>query len=156
MDHNYLTREGYDKLFKELDYLKRVKRKEISKALEFARGLGDLKENAEYDSAKQAQGMLERRIAELEHSLGGAKILDDEKIDKSKVFQGAIVTIRDLDSDEETIYTLVNQEEADITQNKISMASPVGKALMGHKVGDTIEIDVPAGALTYKITKITR
>lgn len=156
MDHIYLTREGYNKLFKELDYLKKTKRREIAKQLEFARGLGDLKENAEYDSAKQAQGLLEKRIAELENSLGRAKILDDEKIDKDKVFQGAIVTIKDMDSGEETVYTLVNQEEADLTQNKISMASPVGKALMGHKVDDIVEIEVPAGALRYKIMKIDR
>jgi len=151
-----LTQEGYEKLRKELEYLKRTKRREISKQLAYARSLGDLRENAEYDAAKQAQGLLEKKIAELEQSLSCAAILDDKKIDKNKVFLGAIVKLKDLDSKEETVYMLVNQEEADISKGKIATASPVGKALLGHKVGDLIKIEVPAGSLQYKIVHISR
>ncbi|MCX5716535.1 MAG: transcription elongation factor GreA [Candidatus Omnitrophica bacterium] len=152
----YLTREGYEKLHKELGYLTKTKRREISKQLEFARGLGDLRENAEYDSAKQAQALLEKRIAELEAQLSQVTILDDTKMDKSKAYLGAAATLKDMDSGEEIVYTLVNQEEADISQNKISINSPVGKALLGHKTGDIIEINVPVGTLKYKVTKISR
>ncbi|MEI8176979.1 MAG: transcription elongation factor GreA [Candidatus Omnitrophota bacterium] len=156
MDQVYLTRDGYEKLRRELEYLKTTKRREIAKALEFARGLGDLRENAEYDSAKQAQGLLEKKIFEMEQSLSKASILDDEKIDKDKVYLGAIVAIKDLDSNDEVSYTMVNKEEADITQNKISVTSPVGKALLGHKIGDIVSIEVPAGTLSYKIIGISR
>jgi len=152
----YLTREGYTKLHKELEHLKKVKRREISKQLEYARSLGDLRENAEYDSAKQAQGLLEKRIAELENSLSQSKILDDEKIDKGKAYLGAQITLKDLDTDDEIVYALVNPEEADIAQNKISVTSPVGKAILGHKLNDKVEIQVPAGTIKYKITKISR
>lgn len=156
MAHTYLTREGYEKLRRELQHLKKTERKKISKALAHARSLGDLRENAEYDAAKQAQALLEKRIAELEQSLSQTKFLDDEKIDKGKALLGAKVTLKDLDSKEEIVYMLVNQEEADIAQNKISVISPVGKAILGHKVNDTIEIEVPAGVLRYKIAKISR
>jgi len=151
-----LTRDGYEKLRKELEYLKKTKRKEISKQLAYARSLGDLRENAEYDAAKQAQGLLEKKIAELEQSLSSAAILDDKRIDKNKVFLGAVVKLKDLDSKEEIVYMLVNQEEADISKGKIATASPVGKALLGHKVGDLIKIEVPAGSLQYKIVHISR
>ncbi|MDD5449126.1 MAG: transcription elongation factor GreA [Candidatus Omnitrophica bacterium] len=156
MDYTYLTREGYEKLFKELEYLKKTKRREISEQLEHARSLGDLRENAEYDSAKQAQALLEKRIAELERDLSRVKILDNEKIDKNKAYLGATVTLKDLDSGEVLIYMLVNQEEADFANNKISVSSPVGKAVLGHAVNDTIELEVPAGALRYKVVKIER
>lgn len=156
MDYIYLTRNGYEKLYKELEYLKKTKRREIAKDLEYARSLGDLTENAEYDSAKQTQALLEKRIAELEHNLSRVKILDDEKIDKDRALLGAAVTLKDLNTDEEIVYTLVNQQEADISQNKISVASPVGKALLGHKVDDIIELEVPAGRLRYRVLKITR
>lgn len=156
MEQVYLTRDGYEKLRKELEYLKRTKRKEIAKQLEYARSLGDLRENAEYDSAKQAQAFLEKKIAELEHNLSRAKILDDERIDKDKVYLGANVALKDLNSNEEVVYILVNKEEADISQNKISITSPVGKAILGHKTGDLIEIEVPAGVFKYKIVKISR
>ncbi len=156
MDYVYLTRDGYEKLRKELEYLKKTKRREIAKQLEHARSLGDLRENAEYDSAKQAQGLLEKKIFELENDLSHVKILDGEKIDKNKALLGAAVTLKDLDNNEEIIYTLVNQQEADISQNKISIASPVGKALLGHKVDDIIQLEVPAGTLKYKLVKIER
>jgi len=156
MGNVYLTREGYEKLHKELEYLKNTKRREIAKQLEFARSLGDLRENAEYDSAKQAQALLEKKIAEMEQSLSQVSILDDKKIDKDKAYLGAKVSLKDMDSGEEIVYMLVNQQEADISQNKISISSPVGKAILGHKLNDAIELEVPAGALRYKITKITR
>ena len=156
MDYLNLTRDGFEKMHKELEHLKKVKRKEISKALEYARSLGDLRENAEYDSAKQAQAFLEKRIAELEASLGRARIIDDEKIDKNKAYLGAAVTLQDLDAKEDTVYILVNPEEADIADNKISVTSLVGKAILGHALNDVIELEVPAGALRYKIIKISR
>lgn len=156
MDYVYLTRDGYNKLYKELEYLKKTKRREISKQLEYARSLGDLRENAEYDSARQAQALLEKRIAELEQNLSNVKFLDDEKIDRDKALLGAAVTLRDLDNGEEIMYTLVNQQEADISQSKISIASPVGKALLGRKVDDMIQLEVPAGTLRYKVVKISR
>ena len=156
MEHVYLTREGYEKLRKELEYLKGPKRREIGRQLEHARSLGDLRENAEYDSAKQAQALLEKKIAELEQSLSKVEILDDAKIDKTKALLGASVALKDLSSDEEIVYMLVNQQEADISQNKISITSPVGKAVLGHKTGDLIQLEVPAGTLKYKVVKITR
>lgn len=156
MDYTYLTRDGYEKLYKELEYLKQTKRREISQQLEYARSLGDLRENAEYDSAKQAQALLEKRIAGLEQDLSHVKILDSEKIDKNKAYVGATITLKDLDSGEEAVYMLVNKEEADFSQNKISITSPVGKAILGHKVNDLIELEVPAGRLRYKVIKISR
>jgi len=156
MESVYLTRDGYEKLRKELEYLKGTKRREIAKQLEYARSLGDLRENAEYDSAKQAQGLLEKKIAELEQNLSHVKILDGEKIDKNKAYLGATVTLKDLTSDEEVVYMLVNQQEADFSQNKISITSPVGRALLGHKVNDLVELEVPVGTLRYKVVKISR
>ncbi len=156
MENINLTRDGYEKLRKELDYLKKTKRREIAKQLAFARALGDLRENAEYDSAKQAQAFLEKKISEMEQTLSHVSILDDEKIDKSKVYLGAVVKLKDLNLNEECVYTLVNKEEADIAVNKISITSPVGKALLGHKVNDLIEVEVPAGLLRYKIIQISR
>jgi transcription elongation factor GreA len=152
----YLTREGHRKLTEELEYLKTVKRRELSKAIAAARAHGDISENAEYDAAKEAQGLNEKRIAELEDKLSRGRILDDENISKDEVLLGAMVTLKDLDTDEEVNYTLVSEEEADYTQGKISVGSPVGQALLGHKVGSTIEIKVPAGILKYKVLKITR
>lgn len=156
MDKVYLTREGYEKLRKELEYLKTIKRREISKQLEHARSLGDLRENAEYDAAKNAQAFLEKRIDEMEQSLSGVSILDDTRIDKTKVLLGATVKLKDLDSGEVIAYTMVNKEEADISQNKIAIVSPVGKALLGHKVDDTVEVEVPAGIIRYKVIEIAR
>jgi len=156
MEHVYLTRDGYEKLRRELEHLQGPRRREIAKQLEYARSLGDLRENAEYDSAKQAQALLEKKIAELEQSLSKVSILDDEKIDKSRALLGASAALKDLNSGEEIVYMLVNLQEADISLNKISITSPVGKALLGHKVGDLIELEVPAGTLRYKIINISR
>ena len=151
-----LTREGREKLCQELEILKGGKRREIAKALEEARAHGDLSENAEYDAAKEAQAMNERKIAELEDTLMGARLIDDSLMPKDEALLGATVKVKDISSGEDYDYMLVAEEESDFELNKISSASPVGKALLGHKVGDVVEVQVPAGILKYKIIKITR
>ena len=152
----YLSPQGYEKLTKELEHLKTKKRRQLSKAIEAARAHGDISENAEYDAAKEEQGMNEKRIAELEDKLSNAEILDDSDIPKDEALLGATVKLKDLNSGEEIEYTLVAELEADFSSGKISVTSPVGKGLLGHKVKDTVEIHVPAGTLKYKIVKITR
>jgi len=152
----YLTPEGYEKLRKELEQLKTVKRKQLSKAIGEARAHGDISENAEYDAAKEAQGLNEKKISELEAQLANAQILDDENISKDEVLIGATVKLKDLGSGEELEYTLVSEEEADYSQGKISVTSLVGSGLVNHKKGDVVEIKVPAGTLKYKILSITR
>lgn len=156
MDDIYLTRSGYEKLIKELDFLKREKRKQLSKAIGEARAHGDISENAEYDAAKEAQGLNEKRIAELEYKLSHARIIDDENIPKDEVLIGATVTLKDLDLKEELEYTLVAEIEADYEEGKISITSPVGAALLNHKEKEIVEIKVPAGLLRYEILKISR
>lgn len=153
---NYLTRDGYEKLRKELDYLKTVKRKELSRAIGEARSHGDISENAEYDYAKESQGLNEKKIFELEGRLAHAQIIDDENIPKDEVLIGATVRLKDLDTGEELEYTIVSEDEADYSQGKISLSSPVGSGLLNHKKGHAVEIHVPAGVLKYKILKITR
>ena len=152
----YLTPEGHDKLIEELDYLEKTKRREISKALEYARSLGDISENAEYDAAKNEQAHCEKKIAELKDKLSRARIIDPKQMPDGQVFIGAKVLLKDLDTDEELEYMLVSQEEADYEAGKISIESPVGKSLLQRKVNDIVEINVPAGKLRYKITKISR
>ena len=156
MSRVYLTREGYEKLRKELEYLKTVKRREISKAIEYARSLGDLKENAEYQAAKEAQALNEKKIHQLEQKLANAEIIDDMDIAKDEVRIGAKVKLLNLDTEEVEEYTLVSPEEAEPSQGLISVYSPIGKALLGHKKDDVLEIEVPAGVLKYKILDITR
>jgi len=151
----YLTREGYDKLREELEYLKRDKRKEISAMVKRAREFGDLSENAEYEAAKEAQALNEKKIAELEDKLSRARIIEDENISYDEVRIGAKVTLQDMDSGGELRYTIVSETEADYEEGKISLTSPVGKSLMGHKEGEVIEIEIPAGVLKYKILKIS-
>ena len=152
----YLTRQGYEKLAKELEYLKTTKRRELSRAIGAARAHGDISENAEYDAAKDAQGMNEKKIAELEDKLARGRILDDEDMPKDQVLLGATVTLEDLDTEEQLNYMLVSEEEADYAQGKISVTSPVGQALVGHKINSVVKIKVPAGILKYKILKISR
>ena len=152
----YLTRDGYDKLMADLEYLKNVKRREISKAIGEARDQGDISENAEYDAAKDAQGLCEKRIAELEMKLASARILDDEDIPKDQILIGAKVKLQDVDTNEDVSYTLVASEESDYAQGKISVTSPVGEALLEHRVGDIVEIKVPAGVIKYKVISIER
>jgi transcription elongation factor GreA len=152
----HLTPEGYEKLRKELEYLKTTKRRELSKAIGEARAHGDISENAEYDAAKDAQGMNEKRIAELEAKLATAQILDNDAMTSDEVLIGATVKLKDMDSGEEFEYTVVAEEEADFAENKISIQSPVGTGLLNHKKGDVAEIEVPRGILKYKILNIRR
>lgn len=152
----YLSRAGYEKLREELELLKTTKRREISRAIGEARAHGDLKENAEYDAAKDAQAHNEKRISELEETLGSARLLEDENIPSDQVLIGATVKLLDLDSSEELEYTFVSEAESDYENNKLSIASPIGTGLLGHKVGEKVEVKVPAGILKYKILKISR
>ncbi len=152
----YLTQEGYDKLHKELEYLKGAKRRELSKAIGEARAHGDISENAEYEAAKDAQGFNEKRIVELETYLATAKVMDSDAMSSDEILIGATVKLKDVKSGEALEYMLVAEEEADYAQGKISVTSPVGSALINHKVGDMVEIKVPAGVLKYTVLKISR
>ena len=152
----YLTREGYEKLRDDLERLKTVERRRIAKAIGEARLLGDISENAEYDAAKDAQAHCEVRIAELESKLAQVRIIENENIPHDKVYIGAIVTLLDLETDEKIKYMLVAPEESNYEENKISISSPIGKGLLGHKAGERLEIKVPAGVLNYKVLKIER
>jgi len=155
-DDVYLTREGYEKLREELEYLKGTRRRELSKAIEKARSHGDISENAEYDAAKEAQGLNEKRIAELEGKLSHTRMIDGENIPKDEARVGATVKLKDLNTGEEIAYILVSEAEADFSENKTSITSPVGKALLGRKEKDEVQIKIPAGILKYKVVKISR
>ena len=152
----YLTKAGFEKLRGELERLKTVERRRIAKAIGEARLQGDISENAEYDAAKDAQAHCEARISGLEEKLAHVRIIDNENISTDKVYIGAIVTLKDLKAQEEVKYTIVSAEEANYEEGKISILSPVGKAVMGRKVGEVAEINVPAGILKYKVLKIER
>jgi transcription elongation factor GreA len=152
----FLTRKGFQKLQEQLESLKTTERQKIAKAIGEARAQGDISENAEYDAAKEAQAHNESRISDLEGKLVNVRIIENEKIPSDKVYIGAIVTLEDLDNDEELTYMLVSPEEASYEENKISVFSPIGKGLLGHKAGETLAIKVPAGTLKYKIKKIKR
>jgi len=156
MDDIYLTQQGYEKLVQELEQLRNVKRRKISEAIGQARSQGDISENAEYDAAKEAQALNEQRIAELQDNLARARIIDNENIKSDEALLGAKLKLKDLDTEEEIEYILVSELEADYDSGKISVTSPVGKCLLGHKKGETVEIKVPAGVLKYKILKVSR
>ena len=156
MDELYLTRNGYEKLSEDLEFLKMVKRRELSRAVGEARAHGDITENSEYDAAKDAQALNERRIAELQEKLAHARIIDNEDMPTDEVLIGAKVQLRDLDTGELVEYILVSGAEADYNAGKISVSSPVGAALLNHKEKDVVEIKVPAGVLRYEILKIAR
>ncbi|TAM39335.1 transcription elongation factor GreA [bacterium] len=151
----YLTQEGYEKLAGELEHLKTVKRRQLSKAIGEARAHGDISENAEYDAAKDAQAHNEKRIRDLEDKLARVRILD-RNIPQDQVLIGATVKLKDMDTEEELEYTLVSELESDFSQGKISVTSPVGSGLLGHKENEVVEIRIPAGTLKYKIIKISR
>ena len=155
-EYVFLTQKGYEKLMKELGILKGPKRREIASALEKARALGDLSENAEYDSAKQAFDINENRISELQDKLARARILENENISSDKAYIGAKVKLQDLDSKKNLEYVLVTEDEADFSKGRISISSPVGKSLLGKKNGEIVNIKIPAGTLRYKITDISR
>ena len=149
-----MTKTGFEKLKKELDHLLKVERPKNIKDIEEARGHGDLSENAEYHAAKERQGHLDAKKRELEHKLAHAQIIDLSKLSNEKVVFGATVTLADLESGETKKYTLVGQEEADLKTGKISVQSPVGKALIGHKVGDSVTIKTPAKTVEYEVQEI--
>ena len=155
-DPVYLTRAGFNKLQEQLEHMKTKERQKIAKAIGEARAQGDISENAEYDAAKEAQAHNEARISELEGKLSNVRIIENENIPSDKIFIGAIVTLQDLDNDETLTYMLVSPEEASFEENKISVFSPIGKGLLGHKEGEKLEIKVPAGILKYKVKKIKR
>lgn len=152
----YFTKEGLEKLKKELEHLESVQRPEISKQIAEARDKGDLSENAEYDAAKNAQGMLELQIAKLQEEIRNARIIDESKIDTSKVLILSTVKIKNLKNNKAMSYTLVPENEADLKSGKISVTSPIAKGLLGKKVGDQVEIDIPAGKVTFEIVEISR
>ncbi len=156
MSNVILTREGYDKLAEELNYLKTKKRREVANQLEFARSLGDLRENAEYETAKEAKHQLEIRIGELEHKLGSAKIVDPRDLPEGKAFLGATIELKNLATGAILRYMLVAQDEADFEKGKISVTSPIGKGLLGKEVKDIVEIAVPAGKIRLEIIQILK
>ncbi|MBI3316289.1 MAG: transcription elongation factor GreA [Candidatus Omnitrophica bacterium] len=151
-----MSREGYDKFVKELEFLKTAKRRQIAEEIAKARAFGDLRENAEYDAAKNSQALNERRIAEYEEKMSRIKIIDQSKIAKDQVLIGATVRLKDLSTQEEFNYKLVTQDEANFDEGKISVTSPIAKGLLGLKVGEMAEIKIPAGVLKYKVLKISR
>jgi len=158
MSHDpvYLTEEGLKKLRDELEFLRTKERSRIASEIAEARSHGDLSENAEYDAAKEAQGMLEKKIAELEVTVQRARLVDESVIDGSKAFILSNVRVKNLKSGKEMTYTLVSPQEADFTINKISVQSPIGKALLGRSVGEVIDVQVPAGKLSLEIVDIGR
>ncbi|MBI3306979.1 MAG: transcription elongation factor GreA [Candidatus Omnitrophica bacterium] len=149
-----LTREGYEKLVEELHILKTKKRREAADNLEKARAHGDLRENSEYETAKEAKHQLESRIASLERKLSHAKVVDPSEIRTDKAFLGVTLEIKNLNSGDTFRYTLVSQDEADITQGKISVTSPIGKGLLGKAPSETAEIQIPAGKIKLQIIRI--
>jgi transcription elongation factor GreA len=151
-----MTYDGVKKLQDELDQRKTVTAAEISERLKEARALGDLSENSEYDDAKTAQAENEMRIMEIESILKNAKIIDEDEISKTKVTLGAMIKIRDEETQEEIEYLLVGTKEQDIFSNKISSDSPVGAAIMGKKRGQIVDVRTPAGILRYRIVKISK
>ena len=151
-----LTYEGLKKLEDELEFLKTEKRKEVAERIKVALGFGDLSENSEYDEAKNEQAQVEMRIIDLENKLRNVKLIDEDEIDTKTVQVGNTVEVLDMEYDEKINYTIVGSTEADLLENKISNESPIGKALLGRKKNDVIEVDAPAGVLSFKILKITK
>ena len=150
----YMTREGYKKKMDEIAYLETVKRPEISRAIAEARDKGDLSENAEYDAAREAQGLLEMRIAKMEDTIANARIIDESKVDKSKVQILSRVTLLNHNTGKEVIYTIVAEHEANLREGKLAIGTPIAKALLGHKKGDRVDVTVPAGTIHFEILDI--
>lgn len=153
---SYVTEDGLQKLKTELDHLMYVERPQISKAIAEARDKGDLSENAEYDAAKEAQGMLEMKISNLKDMIANSRILDESKIDTSKVQILNKVKIKNTGNNATMEYLIVSDSEANLKQGKISVNTPIAKALLGKKVGDIVEVDVPSGKVTFEIVDISR
>ncbi len=155
MSYEFISEEAFQRLNEELQYLKTEGRRKVAKQLQEAREKGDLSENAEYDAAKEAQALLEQRIARLEEILSRVKVISKDKIDTSKVNILTKVKVQNLKTGQVMHFRIVSESEANFKEGKISTKSPIGKALMGHKVGDVVEIQVPAGKLQFKILEIT-
>lgn len=152
----YMSKEGLKKLKEELEYLKTVKRHELSKKIATAREFGDLRENAEYHAAKEEMALLENKIMSLQEKLSRARIIDSSELPEDEITIFTRVTLLDLDSDMEVTYELVPQEEADIDNNKISVSAPVAKALLGKKINEEVIIEVPKGTLRFKVIKLEK
>lgn len=152
---NYLTKEGYEKLKAELDEMKTKGRKEVAAAIAEAREKGDLSENAEYDAAKDAQGMLELKISEMEKVLSNSRILDASQLDISKVTVLSNVLIKNTKTGKTVKYTLVSESEADLKAKKISVSSPIGKGLLGKEVGEVATIETPRGNIDFEVMEIS-
>ena len=153
---SYYTAEGLKKLKDELNQLRDVERPRASQAIAEARDKGDLSENAEYDAAKEAQGLLEMKISKLEEIYSNARLIDESQLDTSKALVHSTVRIKNLTNGTEMKYKLVAQSEADLKTGKISVDSPIGKGLLGKKVGEVAEVEVPNGTLKFEILEITR
>lgn len=155
-ESKYFTEEGLQKLRDELEYLTKVERRNITQAIAEARDKGDLSENAEYDAAKEAQGLLELKISKLKDLISKARIIDESKIDKSKVLILSTVKVRNVKNGMEVSYTLVPEKEADLKTGKISVNSPIAKGLLGKTVGETTSISIPAGNIELEILEVSR
>lgn len=151
-----MTAEGLKKIEDELEYLKTVRRKEVAEKIKAALAFGDISENSEYDEAKNDQADLEKRIMKLEGILSNARLIDESEIKTDEVSLGSVVLVKDVEFDEVTEYTIVGATEADPYENKISNESPVGRSLLGKKVGDVVEVLVPEGTAHFEIQKIGR
>ncbi len=149
-----LTPEGYEKLTQDLEVLRTDKRREVADRIRVAREFGDIAENAEYDDAKNEQAMLEHKIAQLEERLARARLIDTKAVDTSVVSVGSVVRLRDVDAKETLEYHIVGSAEANPAEQKLSNESPVGKAIIGRKKGETVEVSTPRGALKFKIMEI--
>ena len=152
---SYMTKDGYNKLLEEINFLESDKRPAISKQIAEARDKGDLSENAEYDAAKEAQGILEAKIAQLKTLLSNARLIDESQITTDSVQIMNKVTIRNTKNNQQMVYTLVSESETDLKAGKIAVNTPIGKGLMGKKKGDMAEIQVPSGVLTFEIMDIS-
>ena len=151
-----LTYEGLKKLEEELEYLKTEKRREVAERIKVALGFGDLSENSEYDEAKNEQAQVEMRIIDLENKLRNVKVIDEDEIDTKTVQIGNTVQVLDMEYDEKVEYTIVGSTEVDLANNKISNESPIGKALLGRKKGEIVDVEAPAGTIKFKILAIKK
>ena len=151
---HYMTREGYNKLVEEVNYLESERRPAISKQIAEARYKGDLSENAEYDAAKEMQGIVEAKIAQLKNLISNARLIDENRITTESVQILNKVTLRNMKSDQKMVYTLVSESEANLKEGKIAVNTPIGKGLLGKKVGDIAEIKVPSGLMIFEILNI--
>lgn len=151
-----MSQSRFDELNKELNYLKTTRSDEVAEMIKVARGFGDLSENSEYDEAKNEQAIVEARIASIENMLKNVQIIDEKKLGTKVIHVGSKVKVRDIEFDDICEYKIVGSSEADPVNGKISDESPVGKGLIGHKVGQTVEIETPAGAMSYEVLEISK